>query len=146
MSLPALILDAPPLLDLDAPDEVAAITHVAALLKGHAHVRDQAGFLAATLERQRVNPPVLGSGIALPHARTQLVDEIVCVAARCKEAVPFGPEAVPVRLIFLFGIPPHRITEYLASVASLLKRLRHPEVIDGLLHAESGGDFLKWLE
>lgn len=145
MSLRALILDAPPLLDLNVPDEVAAITHVAALLKGHAHVLDQAGFLAAALERQRVNPPVLGNGIALPHVRTPLVDEIVCVAARCTEAIPFGPEMVPVRLIFLFGIPPHRITEYLAAVAALLKRLRQPEVMDGLLHAQSGGDFLKWL-
>jgi CBS domain-containing protein len=83
------------------------------LLRGHAQIRDEAGFLVAVLERQSINPPVLGSGVALPHARTPLVGEIVCVAARCREPVAFGPDAVPVRLIFLFGIPPHRITDSL---------------------------------
>lgn len=140
-----LDLDAPPLLDLEAADEVAAITLTAELLTGHAQVRDEAGFLAAVLERQRINPPVLGSGIALPHARTPLVGEIICAVARCKEPVAFGPETVPVRLIFLFGIPPHRITDYLAATAALVKRLRRPDVIEGLLAAETNEDFLKWL-
>ena len=140
-----MTLDVPPLLDLEAADEEAAITRAAELLKGHPQMRDEAGFLAAVLERQRINPPVLGSGVALPHARTPLVGEIVCVAARCKEPLAFGPDAVPVRLIFLFGIPPHRVTEYLAATAALVKRLRRPEVIDGLLNAESSDDFLNWL-
>jgi mannitol/fructose-specific phosphotransferase system IIA component (Ntr-type) len=108
-------------------------------------LHDEAGFLAAVLERQRINPPVLGSGVALPHARTPLVGEIVCVAARCREPVAFGPEAVPVRLIFLFGIPPHRITDYLAVTASLVKRLRRPEVIAGLQQAGTEEDFLQSL-
>ncbi len=145
MSLRELILDVPPLLDLEAADEETAITRVAELLKGHAQMRDEAGFLAAVLERQRINPPVLGSGIALPHARTPLVDEIVCAVGRTKEAVAFGADAVPVRLIFLFGIPPHRITEYLAVTAGLVKKLRRPEVVEGLLNAETEADFLQWL-
>lgn len=139
-------LDAPPLLDLRAVDEEGAITRVAALLKGHARVADEAGLLAAVLERQRIQPPMLGNGVALPHARTPLVDEIVCVAARCVEPVVFGPDATPVRLIFLFGIPPHRISEYLALTAGLVRRLRQPEVMDGLLGAETEEGFLKWLE
>ncbi len=145
MSSRVLPLDVSPLLDLEVADEETAITRVAELLKGHAQMRDEAGFLAAVLERQRINPPVLGSGIALPHARTPLVEEIVCAVARCKEAVAFGPDAVPVRLIFLFGIPPHRITDYLAVTAGLVKQLRRPGVIDGLLTAETEEDFLKLL-
>src|SRR6478752_4443650 len=102
MSLPELTWNAPPLLDLDVSCETDAITRTAGLLAGCPHVADFPKFLTAVFDRQRINPPVLGHGVALPHARTAAVREIVCVAARTIEPVMFGPEAIPVRLIFLF--------------------------------------------
>ncbi|MEO5916099.1 MAG: PTS sugar transporter subunit IIA [Luteolibacter sp.] len=146
MSLPELTLNVPPLLDLDVTTENDAIRRTAGLLGNCAEVSNFPGFLDAVFDRQRINPPLLGNGVALPHARTSLVSEIVCVAARCAAPVPFGSEGKPVRLIFLFGIPPHRIAEYLALTAALVKRLRNPETIEGLLAAESADDFLRWLE
>jgi mannitol/fructose-specific phosphotransferase system IIA component (Ntr-type) len=146
MSLSELTLNAPPLLDLDVSSEEAVITRTAGLLEGSADIVDFPKFLSAVFERQRINPPVLGNGVALPHARTPLVREIVCVAARTLEPVAFGEEKKPVRLIFLFGIPPHRIAEYLAATAALVKRLRNPEIIEGLLAAESADDFMRWLQ
>ena len=145
MNLPPLILNAPPLLDANVSSEREAITRTAELLRNCPEVTDAAGFLAAVLDRQRINSPVLENGVALPHARTTLVREIVCVAARCKEAVPFGAALTPVRLIFLFGIPPHRINQYLAATAALVKRLRDPAVLEGLLAAQTTADFQGWL-
>lgn len=146
MTSPELILSAPSLLDLEVSGEIDAIARTAELLAGSLDVLDQGKFLEAVFERQRINPPVLGSGIALPHARTPLVKEIVCVASRLLDPVAFGPDGVPVRLIFLFGIPPHRISEYLAMTAALVKRLRKPETLDGLLNAGNVGEFVRWLE
>jgi mannitol/fructose-specific phosphotransferase system IIA component (Ntr-type) len=60
--------------------------------------------------------------------------------------VPFGPDVTPVRLIFLFGIPPHRISEYLAMTAALVKRLRDPETLNRLLAAETTEEFTGWLD
>ncbi len=145
MSFPALTLNAPPALDLQAVTERDAIAGTADLLKNCSDVTDASRFLEAVMERQRINPPVLGNGIALPHARTMLVREIVCVAGRCAAEVPFGPEGKPVRLVFLFGIPPNRIGEYLAVTAALVKRLRRPEVVEGLLTAATDEDFRQWL-
>lgn len=146
MSSPELTLNAPPLLDLEITNEAGVIARTAGLLDGCPDVRDAAGFLKAVCDRQRINPPILGNGVALPHARTVLVGEIVCVAARCAEPVAFGPDGLPVRLVFLFGIPPQRISEYLAMTAALVKRLRKPEVLAGLLEAATPEEFLKWLE
>lgn len=145
MSLPMPILNAPPLLDVVVSNERDAILRTAGILSGCPDVVDPVGFLEAVFDRQRINPPILGNGIAMPHARTPLVREIVCVAARCAEAVPFGEEKKPVRLIFLFGIPPHRISQYLAMMAALVKRLRTPHVLEGLLSAATAEDFQRWL-
>jgi len=140
---PAFVLppDAPILLDLEPCTEREAITAATELLRGHPDVLDHAAFVEAVFERQKINPPLLGVGIALPHARTPKVKEIVFAVARCARPVPFGDQAIPVRLIFLYGIPPHRVAEHLATVAALARKLRNQAVIDGLLAAPDAATF-----
>lgn len=146
---PAFVLprfSAPPVVDLEAKDENDAIRRVAGLLKGDPEITDHAVFVAAVEERQRLNPPLLGDGIALPHARTPAVKEIVFTAARLKEAVPFGAESLPVRLIFLFGVPPRKIGEYLTATAALARCLRNPATVSRLLAAADAAEFRACLE
>ena len=146
MSLTGLTLNTLPLLDLEVPDENQAIQRTAELLKSEPAIIDFHGFVTAVFDRQKINPPILDNGVALPHARTRLTREIVFVAARCAGPVAFGPDARPVRLVFLFGIPPHRISEYLGMTALLVKRLRDPETLHGLLTAETVQKFTALLE
>ncbi len=145
MNPPLLKFASPPLLDFVATDEPDAVRRTAELLAIDSGITNFGGFVDAVFDRQRLNPPVLGNGIAIPHARTVLARDIVCVAARCAGPVPFGPEAEPVRLIFLLGIPPHRINEYLELMAALVKRLRDPEVLHGLLTAQTPEEFAGFL-
>jgi mannitol/fructose-specific phosphotransferase system IIA component (Ntr-type) len=146
MNVPSLKLHAPPRLGLAATTEQEAIEETVALLQDSREISDAGRFLQAVIDRQKINPPLLGNGVALPHARTPVVREIVCVAARCNEEIPFGPERLPVRLIFLFGVPPDQISQYLALTAGLVRRLRNPDTIAGLLSAETAEAFQQWLE
>ena len=136
--------DAPITLDLEAAGEEQAIRAVADLLAGKDGIRDQAAFVGAVLERQKINPPLLGSGIALPHARTAAVSEIVFAAARGRTPVHFS--GTPVSLVFLFGVPPERIAEYLAMTAALARRLRDPRVVADLMAAPDEISFRSILE
>lgn len=144
MSVCTLPAEAPVLLSLKQDSEAVVIGEVAGLLTGNPAVTDEERFLEAVLERQRENPPLLGSGVALPHARTTAVKEIVFAAARCAEPVMFGQ--TPIRLVFLFGVPPHRIAEYLALTAFLARRLRDPQVLAALLEAEDSDAFRHHLQ
>jgi len=145
MPSPVLPSDAPLTLDLDVSGEFDAIVAVAESLREHPDILDHSAFVEAILERQNINPPLLGSGIALPHARTPKVKEIVFAVARCAQPVPFGDEAIPVRLIFLYGIPPHRVAEHLATIAALARKLRNQAVVDGLLAAPDPAAFFTLL-
>jgi mannitol/fructose-specific phosphotransferase system IIA component (Ntr-type) len=136
--------EAPISLDLEASGEEQAIRAVAALLTGKAGIRDEAAFIGSVLERQKINPPLLGNGIALPHARTGAVSEIVFAVARCRAPVAFSGAAVS--LVFLFGAPPDRIAEYLAMTAALARRLRDPRVVEGLMAAPDEDSFRSILE
>ena len=98
------------------------------------------------MERQKLQVPLLENGVALPHARTTAVTEIVAVIGRCQEPVAFGPDKVPVRLVFLYGVPLHYIREYLAVVAQLTRSLRTPGTLDALLAAEDDASFRRALQ
>lgn len=132
---------APPLLDFDAVDEHDAIRRTTELMAFHSGITHFGAFVDAIFDRQKIDPPILGNGVAIPHARTVLAREIVCVAGRCRNEVPFGPEAIPVRLIFIFGIPLHLIDEYLQLVAGIARKLRDPEILNAALAAPTSGDF-----
>lgn len=145
MSLSDLCSSAPILLDTETATENAAIQGAVALLHGHADVLNSAAFLSSVLERQLISPPLLGGGIALPHARCSHVREVVMAIARTRESVSFGPDATPVRLIFLYGIPPHRVAEHLATTAALARKLRDPSTVQALLDAPDADSFRRLL-
>ena len=141
----AILGNAPLLLDMEAATEEEVIRRMVGLLAERAEVLDPGEFERAVLERQRLQPPLLGNGVALPHARTGAVTEIVLVIGRCKEPVAFGPEEAPVRLVFLYGVPAHGISGYLAAVAQLTRLLRKPGSLENLLAAEDEATFRELL-
>lgn len=138
-------LSVAPALQLAAANEQEAVMKTVGLVQGLREVGDFPAFAEAVWERQLINPPLLGDGIALPHARTPAVSEIVFAVSRLHSPVGFGPEAKPVRLLFLFGVPPQRISEYLATTAALVRRLRDPKLVTDLLEAKEEPDFLDLL-
>jgi len=131
----------PVLLEMEGTTEEEVIGEMIRSLQGRAEVRDAGVLEQAVMERQKVHPPLLGNGVALPHARTAAVTEMVLVIGKCPAPVAFGPEQVPVNLIFLYGVPAQCIREYLASVAKLTGFLRQPGCLDQLLLATDEASF-----
>ena len=131
----------PVLLEMEGTTEEEVIREMIRSLEGRGEVRDAGFFVQAVLERQKVHPPLLGNGVALPHARTSAVTEMVLVIGKCRASVAFGPEQIPVKLIFLYGVPAQCISEYLASVARLTGFLRQSGCLDQLLMAADETSF-----
>ena len=137
-NLPAL---APVGLDLTETEEEDLILSVAGLLKHDPAVTDFDGMVRDLLIRQREGPPLLGNGIALPHARSSCVSRTLLAIARSRSEVPFGPSSEAVRLIFLFVTPSCRPHESLAMTAILARMLRHPPILEALLSATDPESF-----
>jgi mannitol/fructose-specific phosphotransferase system IIA component (Ntr-type) len=142
----AILGNAPLLLNLEAATEEEVIRQMIRTLAERVEVLDSERLEVAVMERQKLQPPLLGNGVALPHARTSAVSEIVLAIGRCKEPVLFGPEEAPVRLVFLYGVPAHSISGYLAAVAQLTRMLRKPGVLANLLAAEDEATFREILK
>jgi mannitol/fructose-specific phosphotransferase system IIA component (Ntr-type) len=133
-------------LGLEATTEEGVIKELIRALIGRPEVLDWQALERAVLRRQQLQTPLLDNGVALPHARSGTVSEIVMAIGRCAEPVAFGPEQVPVRLVFLFGVPAHCIGEYLAAVARLVRSLKRPGTLEALLAAQDEAEVRRILD
>ena len=62
------------------------------------------------------------------------------VVAICSRPIPFGE--MPVRLIFLVGIPKRAGAEYLELISFLARHVRGASVVDQLVKAKDMSSFL----
>jgi mannitol/fructose-specific phosphotransferase system IIA component (Ntr-type) len=79
--------------------------------------------------------------VALPHARTAAVDEILVAAGRSEKGIQFSSLKDPVRLIFVVATPRSQISGYLATVGALARMLRDAARLDQLLRCGTPSEF-----
>lgn len=115
----------------------AALNEVARLLDGHPSVANYTGFYNELLARDRLDTTCLGNEIALPHARTEHVTDLVLAIGRSAAGVNFEKDNQTVRLLFVLGTPKSNPMAYLQVVSTLCKIFKEPEHREALLAAET---------
>ncbi len=128
-------------LELASTNQRDAILETADLLAGHPAMGSFEQFKKDLLEREGAGSTHLGGCVALPHARTAAVSEILVAAGRSQSGVPFSTLQEPVRLIFVVATPRSQISGYLATVGALARMLRDPVRLDQLLRCGASSEF-----
>ncbi len=99
------------------------------------------------LERERVHPTVIGSGLAVPHATVPELKAPTIGLALAREPVQFGPPGVePVRLFFVLLSPPGFEREHVKLLGRICRLVRHEDFIDRLEGAEDEEEILAIVE
>jgi fructose-specific phosphotransferase system IIA component len=131
-------------LDISATTKMEAIHQVAELVRGHEFLENFDAFCGAIEEREQKGSTSLGFGVALPHARTDQVKNMLIAVGRLVEGVQFeGNDPTPVRLIFLVGTPKQMVTEYLRIVGVLARLLRDDDLRAKLIAAPDAETFIR---
>lgn len=112
------------------------------LLAQNGKIENPEAFFEKVLAREEAHPSVVENGVAFPHARTDLVDEIVIGIGRSHAGIPFGHDGVRARLIFLIGVPERLVSDYLVCVGTLVRLLREDATRSALLHAQTPREFI----
>jgi mannitol/fructose-specific phosphotransferase system IIA component (Ntr-type) len=145
LALPDLLDEKLIALDLRATTADEAIREIIALMAGTRKIDHPDEFLEQVLERERANPPIIEHGVAFPHARTDLVKEIVLGIGRSHGGVPFGDIGERARLIFVVAVPRQLITDYLICVGALARLTKDDATRTALLQAQTTAEFLEEL-
>ena len=126
--------------NIEAVSDIQAIDAMLAALGRRSEVTDAAELRRAVIERQKMDPPLLPGGTAIPHARTDSVRSVVMAIATSPSPIMFGE--IPVRLMFLIGVPNAAAGEYLQITSFLARNLRGGHLVDRLVNAENIQDFV----
>src|SRR5438045_1159465 len=97
------------------------LREIIGLLEKTGSVLQPADLLAQGLARERVNPPLLENGVAFPHARTALVDQIALAVGRSRAGIPWNDKGERARLIFVVAVPQRLVNDYLVLVGTLVR-------------------------
>jgi mannitol/fructose-specific phosphotransferase system IIA component (Ntr-type) len=132
-------------LDLHARTRDEALSEIIALLHASGKILDPTKFLAAVIERENSSSTIAEHGVAFPHARTDLVQEIVLGIGRSETGIEFAEGHEPVRLIFVIGVPRQMIQDYLVCVGALARLTKAKAIREALLKAETTAEFIEQL-
>ena len=89
----------------------------------------------------------IGSGVAIPHAFCDDLDELVCVFARSREGVEFHAiDHAPVHFIVLFLVPTSQYAMHLQTLAAIAKMFKNSETRRQLHEADSRAEIMAVLE
>lgn len=132
---------------LEATDRdgvVAEISRKAAA----AGIADEGTVRERLLERERLHPTVMGSGLAIPHAVIpELTKPVLGVALTGGRDVSFGPgEQDGVRVFFVVLCPEGHEGEHVRILARICRLLRHDALIGRLEAAGEPGRILELIE
>ena len=119
-----------------------ALREIVQLLAQNRKINDAENFLQQVLAREREHPSVVENGVAFPHARTDLVDEIVIGIGRSRAGIAIGVDQRRARLIFVISVPERLVNDYLVCVGTLARLVRDDTTRSRLLDAETPREFI----
>ena len=102
-------------------------------------------FLEQVFGREQRHPSAVENGVAFPHARTDLVDEIVIGVGRSRAGIPFGENQQRAHLIFVIAVPERMLSDYLVCVGTLARLVKDETIRSTLLKAETPREFIEAL-
>lgn len=129
------------LLELRGNTAGEAVWEIVQLLQESGALRKAKDFFEAVMEREGKSSTVANGGVAFPHARTDLVDQILLGIGRSTKGVSFDASETLVHLIFVIAVPQQMVNDYLVCVGSLARALKHGETRQALLAASTPGEF-----
>jgi len=132
-------------LNLRAGAQIDAMREIVDLLAANGKIGDAGKFFEQLEVRERTNSTYAANGVAFPHARTKLVDEIVVGVGRSEAGIPWTGKGEVAQLIFLIAVPERLINDYLVVVGAIARITKDRPLRTLLLHAETPQDFIATL-
>jgi len=107
-------------------------------------VIDKEKMRAAIFEREKIMSTGVGSGFAIPHGKTDAVQDIVAAFAITDEPIDYQSlDDQPVRIVFLLVGRDNSVGPHIKLLSRISRLMNKEEFRKRLIEAESPGEVLK---
>ena len=132
-------------IDLNAAvaDKTAAIGHLVDLMDAGGNLNDKALYKERVLAREAEGSTGIGEGIAIPHAKTEAVNEPGLASMIVRDGVDYESlDDEPAHLFFLIAAPAGGANVHLEVLSRLSRMLMDDDFRDALMQAKTPEEYL----
>ena len=131
-------------LNLESKNKNAVIKELYGNLKKTNLIKDEEQGLNDILAREEMGSTGIGKRIALPHAKTKAVDELIVTFGISRNGIAYNSvDDENVNIFFMFLCPENKSQEYLKVLARISRLIREDRFIHNLLKAESNEQIIE---
>lgn len=114
------------LLDMTSRNKKDVLKEMVDLLEVSPHILDKNELLNNLMERERLQSTGIGDGIALPHARTDSVNQLIIGFGRSEHGIEYDSlDENLVHILFLIAAPKTASTHVLKVLAKIARLLNN---------------------
>jgi len=132
------------IIELKGESKEDVINELLDLFKNDSRVIDISKVRKAVIEREKIMTTAIGKLIAIPHAKSDAVKEMI--AAFGKFVKPFDFDSLdnkPVYLVFLFVSTTNQVADHLKLLSRISRMMDNDEFRKNLLTAESSEEIFE---
>jgi mannitol/fructose-specific phosphotransferase system IIA component (Ntr-type) len=145
MSLASLLTSEQIIPEMKATERWPAIVELIDLLVGQKKIdpANRDSILASLKQREETMSTGIGFGIAIPHASSEAVADVVAAFGRSSQGIEFDAlDNAPVKFVVLFVVPKNQFQTHLRTLASIAKFLNDRSVRESLASATTKEEVL----
>ncbi|MFH1416115.1 MAG: PTS sugar transporter subunit IIA [Elusimicrobiota bacterium] len=133
------------IMDLKAEQKNDAIGELGEIIRKSKSLTDYDSFMRDVFDREDMYTTGIGNEVALPHARTDAVNDFIIAFGRSKKGIEFKSiDQKPVKIVFLMGTPQNSgITNYLHVLAHLNRLLQKNDFRQELINSASPAEIIE---
>jgi fructose-specific phosphotransferase system IIA component len=135
------------LMRMNSRDKPGAIEELVDLLCSAYRLRDREAILEAILSREEKASTGIGMGLAVPHAKTAVVDKLYVAFGLSPEGIDFNSaDGEKSHLFFIMVSPKDRTGPHIQALAGISRLVKHEEVREGLMSCRDAKELLSFIE
>ncbi|MNM63600.1 PTS system fructose-specific EIIABC component [compost metagenome] len=134
-------------LQLGAKNKLEAIDELIDILVKDGKINDKETFRKAVLKREEEFSTGIGMGIAIPHGKSDSVNEAAIVFGKSDQGIDYGSmDDKPAHLFFLIAVPQDSNDIHLRALSQISRKLMHENVRNAIMNSSSFEEFIKVFE
>ncbi len=117
------------------------------LFKEDGRVKDVEGMRSAVLEREKIMSTGVGKGFAIPHAKTNCVNEIIAAFGKLDKPIDFQAlDEQPINLVFLLVGKENLVGPHIKLLSRISRMMNKDEFRESLANAKTAEEIYSLFE
>jgi PTS system nitrogen regulatory IIA component len=122
--------------NLVSVDKSSVLEELSYFLKSKGLVPEKENLLNALMEREKLGSTGIGENVAIPHAKSSEIDQIITIFGRSIKGIEFDSlDKKPVHFIYLVLAPAKSSGQHLKVLARISRLLKNKSLREAIMNA-----------